>query len=347
MLAIAVICISRQADAKLNSDKRGPKPTTTATPTPAAGGYFSVQDADAALPDDAACNSEIATTNETIIDMQVPGETFTSSNSAFNAQIPTAAELSSFAADRYFFDPVYDYSQFQRITGAYPTIHGSAPSTDMILRFAACKYGIDEDVVRAQAWQESGWRQAVAGDKQTNKSSCVQGGFTALYNTAISLIDGNTIPAVLGGCYQSWSIDQTKVFYEWMTWPEIKDSTTFASEYRDAAERTCMIGGLEYMPPSYIYDVNNYRNNPDGVDPNADVWDDYSELTNEPAFAPTYANRVMWGCIGAHYAGYDWFDSSSIPYINDVEGDEACKRWRAPSTLVTGACSSPINEEGY
>lgn len=342
---IALICISNQAGAKLINGRRQPKPTATPTPSPAA--YFSLQAANVALPDDSICNSKIATTTETIIDMPVPGESFTSSNAAFNAQVPSAAELSSFAANRYFLDPVYDYSQFQRITGMYPTVHGSVPSTDMILRFAACKYGIDEDVVRAQAWQESGWRQAVAGDKQTTESDCVQGDFAELYNTAISLVDGNTVPAVLNGCYQSWSIDQTKVFYEWMTWPEIKDSTTFAAEYRDATERVCMTGGLEYMPPSYMSDVNKYRTNPEGVDPDADVWDDYSELTKEPGFAPTYANRVMWGCIGAHYAGYDWLDSASIPYIKDVEGDEACKRWRTPSILVTGACGSPINERRY
>jgi len=310
-------------------------------------GYFTVQPTGVALSDDATCNSQIATTNETIIGLQVPGQSFTSSNTAFNAQVPTPAELNTFATNRYFFDPLYDYSQFQRITGAYPTVHGKTPSTDMILRFAACKYGIDEDVVRAQAWQESGWRQAVAGDDRIGASSCIQGSFTSLYDTAISLIDGNTIPRIPDGCYQSWGIHQTKVFYEWMTWPAIKDSTTFAAENREATQRTCMIGGYEYMPASYMIDVNNYLNNPNGIDPDAAVWDSYPGLTNEPTFAPTYANRVMWGCIGSHYAGYDWLDSYSLPYIRDVQGDEACKRWRHPSNLITGVCRSPINQEGY
>jgi hypothetical protein len=133
-----------------------------------------------------------------------------------------------------------------------------------------------------------------------------------------------------------------------MTWPEIKDSTTFAAEYRDATQRTCMNGGYrQYMPSSYMTDVNNYLANPTGTDPNASDWDAYPALSNEPSFAPTYANRVMWGCIGTHYAGFAWLDSNSLPYIQDVQGNEACKRWRTPSMAMTGACSSPINQSGY
>lgn len=310
--------------------------------------YFYLQPVNGPLPDDSTCNAEIATTPETIISMNAPHRSFKVSNAPFNAQVPTSAELRAFAANGYAFTRVPDDSEFERITGAYPRVHGSTPSTDMILRLAACKYGIDEDVVRAQAWQESGWRQATAGDVRTGASSCIQKHFAALYNNPISLIDGNTIPAVPNGCYQSWGIDQTKVYYEWMTWPEIKDSTTFAAEYRDATQRICMNGGFKrYMPSSYMADVDNYIANPNGIDPNASIWDHYPALTNERGFAPTYANRVMWGCIGSHYAGFHWLDSKSLPYIRDVEGDEACKRWRTPSSLVTGPCSSPINQRGY
>jgi autotransporter family porin len=53
-------------------------------------------------------------------------------------------------------------------------------STDLIMRWAACKYGINEAVVRAQAWVESGWQQGGTGDKRTVESECVQGSFTVL-----------------------------------------------------------------------------------------------------------------------------------------------------------------------
>ncbi len=75
-------------------------------------------------------------------------------------------------------------SDFYRVDGDY------RGSTDMILRWAACKWGIDEDVVRAQAWTQSKWIQGGpnpadgGGDKRTDRRQCVHGAFTALWNFA-------------------------------------------------------------------------------------------------------------------------------------------------------------------
>jgi hypothetical protein len=47
---------------------------------------------------------------------------------------------------------------FKRVTGNF------TGSTDEILQWAACKWGIDEDIVRAQAAKESWWTQTNIGD---------------------------------------------------------------------------------------------------------------------------------------------------------------------------------------
>ena len=62
-----------------------------------------------------------------------------------------------------------------RVTGNF------TGTTDEILQWAACKWGIDEDVVRAQAWQESRWRQDAAGDvtPNTDVSECGAGQWIA------------------------------------------------------------------------------------------------------------------------------------------------------------------------
>jgi hypothetical protein len=189
----------------------------------------------------------------------------------------------------------------------------------MILRYAACKFGLDEDVLRAESMQESGWEQGGAGDYRTGQSACVQGSFTDLYDQAITEPDGNVIPAMQNGCCQSWSILQTKVFYDWMTWPMIMKDTSFAAEYLGAQIRTCMDGGyVDYMggtSSQYWVDYTNYAANPTGY--NANVPNYYGGT--DPSLQPTNANRVMWGCIGTHYAGYDWYDSISNPYIQDVQ----------------------------
>ena len=48
-------------------------------------------------------------------------------------------------------------------------------STDEILQWAACKWGIDEDIVRAQAAKETYWTQDHLGDFGTDPARCVPG----------------------------------------------------------------------------------------------------------------------------------------------------------------------------
>jgi hypothetical protein len=68
---------------------------------------------------------------------------------------------------------------------------------------------------------------------------CVQGSFTALWNSTITE-PGRTTVSCPNCCYESWSLWQTKVYYQWMTWPEIMQSTAFAADYRHADQRACM-----------------------------------------------------------------------------------------------------------
>src|SRR5579883_1682524 len=224
-----------------------PTPTPSATPTPVA--YFSTLNYWATLPSDSQCAAEIVTTPET-----------QPANAAFNAIEPTSAQLAAYAAGGYNDTYVNDYTQYERVDGKY------TGSTDMIMRWAACKYGIDENVVRAQGWVESGWLQGAAGDPHSAESTCVNGSFDALYNTTIDEPDGSVV-SYPGGCYQSWSIWQTKVYYEWMTWPEIMQSTAFAADYRFADTRACMDGAYTsyfassaQQPNTYATDVANYKN---------------------------------------------------------------------------------------
>src|SRR5690242_1242470 len=54
-------------------------------------------------------------------------------------------------------------------TQLFPRVDGNfTGTTDEILQWAACKWGIDEDIVRAQAAKESWWEQTVKGDFGTD-----------------------------------------------------------------------------------------------------------------------------------------------------------------------------------
>jgi hypothetical protein len=57
-------------------------------------------------------------------------------------------------------------TEFPRVTGNY------TGSTDEILQWASCKWGIDEDIARAQAVKESWWFHRTGGDYATDPALC-------------------------------------------------------------------------------------------------------------------------------------------------------------------------------
>lgn len=267
--------------------------------------HFSTVPPHARLPDGTECAAEIPTTPET-----VPG------NAQFNRTVVTPSQLAAFADAGYTFETLTSNAQYRRIEGNY------VGSTDMIMRWAACKYGIDEDVVRGQAWEESWWQQWHVGDRRFSKSQCVQKQFDALWNREIPLADGSLVTCT-NCCWTSWSAWQTKVYYEWMTWPMIKDSTSFAAEYRFASTRACIDGDwasyFAKQPPapaheSYPADLDRYERNPD--QPNLDT--------------------LLWGCIGSHVSG-EWYDPLALKYIANIKADITHRRWLTPQIHTTGS----------
>lgn len=298
-LAFVVAVIVRPAFA---SDGHESTPYAATAPTDSP--HFPTLPPHAALPSGPECAAQIPATSETI-----------AGNRPFNRTRVTPGELAAFAANGYTFETLSSHAQYARITGDY------VGSTDMIMRWVACKYGIDEKVVRGQAWQESYWQQWQVGDRRTTRDQCVHSGFATLWNNTISLVDGHEVLCPYC-CYTSWSAWQTKVYYEWKTWPMIKNSTSFAGEYRFADTRTCMNG--DWTP--------YFARRPAQPGHNT-----YAEDLAAYAHNPTRANldTILWGCIGMHYSG-GWYDAEAIRYIADIRGDIVHRRWLTPWLHVTG-----------
>ncbi len=218
-------------------------------------------------------------------------ETFPS-NISFNRTIPSRTQLQAF-----YRRPLPDGlsgSEFFRVDGNF------TGSTDMILRWAACKWGIDEDVVRAQAWTETKWKQggpdpaAGGGDRRFAITDCVRGELTGLWGYACP-----------GCCYQSWGILQTKVLYASGTWPQIKDSTAFNADYRYAEQRACMNGEYTTYFASSAQQPNSYE---------ADI-------------SSANLDRILWGCLGMHFSG-SWYDTRAQHYLAELKGYLIAQPWR-------------------
>ncbi len=102
-------------------------------------------------------------------------------------------------------------------------------STEDILRWAACKWGIDQDIVFAQAAVESWWDQAQLGDWQSDAGLCPPGHGPGK--------DGRP-----GECPESFGIVQNKYQYEKAGWPYISTSTAMNLDVAYGIWRSCYDG---------------------------------------------------------------------------------------------------------
>ena len=186
-------------------------PTNTpVTPTPGqTGRYFSTLPVGSALPSDAECAAAVkrrlenkrmnATANATRGNQTLPNDFFSSDDPRANTTIAP------------------------RVTGNF------VGTTDEILQWAACKWGIDEDIVRAQAVTESWWNQSTKGDWTTNAANCAPG-------------HGLGVDGRAGQCPESFGILQNRYPYEKGAWPGIDTSTAFNADTTYAIWRTCYEG---------------------------------------------------------------------------------------------------------
>jgi hypothetical protein len=109
-----------------------------------------------------------------------------------------------------------------------PRINGDfTGTTQEVLRWAACKWGIDQNIVFAQAAVESWWRQTTKGDWET--SGCPPG-------------HGPGKDGRAGLCPQSWGILQNRYPFEKQSWPGIARSTAMNADTAYAIWRSCFDG---------------------------------------------------------------------------------------------------------
>jgi hypothetical protein len=168
---------------------------------------FSTLPPGSALPSDATCSALVRrTTSEPRPD-----------NAAANAAVPPPG---SFTLAKLDDQHGYDNRSQQleaRVTGNF------TGRTDEILQWASCKWGFDEDTVRAIAATESWWHMSQLGDYTTNAALCPPG-----YATPC--------PRSFGIHQVTWNGDPVGVF------PWARDSTAFNLDASLLVHRICYEG---------------------------------------------------------------------------------------------------------
>lgn len=251
-----------------------------------------------------------------------PGSPARGITSPVNQTRPNASQLAYYASDGYLssgMDPPYTWMKL--VDGQY------TGTTEMIIRWAACKWGMDEDMIRAQATTERGtWIQWNAGGDERHSISQCQAGNNPEHNST-------DLWAYLlaNACYQSWSIWQTKVVYSspnsgaWTTWPAINESTAFAADYRYGSQRSCMNGDQsgyfkgQGSGDTYLTDVTNAKHSPYNESPHK-LWTPVTD---------TYATNLEYvalACLGSHYSGR-WMDSGAQSHLHSLLNHWKQKDW--------------------
>jgi hypothetical protein len=171
--------------------------------------HFSTLPPGSTLPSEADCAASVKSTSE---------------NKGMNAAYNATKGSQKLASDYFGWgDPIMNTEFGPRVTGNF------TGTTDEILQWAACKWGIDEDIVRAQAARESWWQMTAKGDWSSNPSVCPPG-------------HGLGMDGTPGQCPESWGIMQVRYIYRKSAWPSSANSTAFNVDVAYAEWRVCYEG---------------------------------------------------------------------------------------------------------
>lgn len=207
----------------------GTAASSVAPPPPA--GYFGLKPVGsyAFLPDDAAAGALV---HRSAWELR-PG------NSAYNQTKPGHLAVHQVDPASGAYDPRWNRYIIDRISGNF------TGTTDEIFQWAAVKWGIPDNLIRAIAFMESDWNQSTYGDFTDNRAQCPPG--------------YQTLP-----CPVTFGIVGTKS----TSWPGIfpwnRDSTAAAVDVLGAWLRGCYEG--------WVWWLRQYGNRSHGTYHAGDLW---------------------------------------------------------------------------
>jgi len=174
---------------------------------------------------------------------------------------------------------------FGRVTGNF------TGTTDEIIQWAAAKWGLPDDVIRAQAVAESTWYQNLKDSNGKPVANRGYGDFGDCGGSPGPSGYGTNGPSSFGIMQIKWCAHKDQSAQGYGTWPWSETSTAYNVDYYGAIMRGCIEG-----------------------------WDSW--LGNG------YKAGDMWGCVGRWYAG-EWYSTGANGYIEAVKNYYTVKPWRA------------------
>jgi hypothetical protein len=164
-------------------------------------------------------------------------------------------------------------------------------TTDEIIQWAAAKWGLPDEFIRAEAVQESYWYQGLKdgnGQPKLDRGYGDAGSCGGLGSPAPSGY-GTGGPSSFGLLQDKWCSFKDANAPGYGGWPWIETSTAYSLDLYAGAIRGCLEG--------------------------FDTW-----------LGPTYRGGDIWGCLGRWFSGA-WYSPPAMTYIDRVKRQLAAKAW--------------------
>lgn len=208
-------------------------------------------------------------------------------------------------------------------------------STDEIIQWAACKWGIDDNILRAQAVRESTWYQVAHFDD----GSCYWNfGCGDAFSTSTAASESYCDWLWLLGGHNYQADDDTSVGdYPWVQPADGKCPKTFS-----------IMGVMSWDDPAWQAPDPAWPGNQNGTFP-FNVQSTAFALDYEAGYlrgcmegwVSWLGSDDIWGCVGSWFSG-DWHSTEANQYISNVQGELNNHTWLTSSFINhTLACDTP------
>jgi hypothetical protein len=298
---------------------------------PSAAGYFSLLPVGSwsSLPSDSACAGQVH------LSSWEPRPENAEQNGTMPAPGAMAASFASRPRDQgNSYDSRWDSWLLPRVDGQF------TGTTDEILQWAACKWGLPDDLLRADAVVESTWFQYL---HFPNDASAGGGGGSCYWNRGCA--DAFSSPTADSATYCRGIATQeltSGTVHDYQRDPVTASGGYPFTPRAGMCPKTFSILGImswdnpawEAPYPAYPGDQNGtFPFTRDSTAAAADYWGAYMrgcyegwESWLKNTGTGTYAPGDIWGCIGSWYSGA-WHDSAAETYISHVQAEENNHTW--------------------
>ena len=234
------------------------------------------------------------------------------------------------------YNTLWDTWLLQRVDGRF------TGTTDEILQWAACKWGLPDNLARAEAVRESTWFQYL---HYPNDASYGGGGGSCYWDYGCG--DAFSSPTAASTTYCNGIASQALLSSEIHNYQ--RDPVTSSGGYpytptTGMCPRTfSILGVMSWDDPAWEAPYPAYPGNQNGTFPftrdstaaAADYWGAYIRGCYEGwAYwlkgSGSYAAGDLWGCVGSWYSG-DWHSSAANGYISRVQNEENNLTWLTAS----------------